>query len=220
MGFSITGNLLPGSMQRPDNVLFVFKKNINQSSSTNTVSNWNIAGYLPVVSTISGLSRALLGLVHTIGHLACSIFSKNKEHHLQEAKLGAKNIKRGLIETFPIIGNITLFINDQIRLGKYEKMADQQIKNNTNAYINHAIMFTYGKEIAKRPLDEYIAELNTLKGSPSVDDMIRITQNQAKLVGQQIIVQTIRGFPWIGIKFLFAIYHALARDRVYVCCTS
>ncbi len=83
MGFSATGNLLPGSIQRPDIVTFIFsEQEEGWSSSTRTLSapcKLNILGYIPVVSTVTGLGRALLGLVHTIVHLACSIFSKKIE---------------------------------------------------------------------------------------------------------------------------------------------
>nr|MBA2729050.1 hypothetical protein [Parachlamydiaceae bacterium] len=100
------------------------------STSTSTDSSntkLNLLGYIPAVSTISGLARALLGVVHTIVHLACSIFSDHREHHLQEALLGAKNIVRGLVEAVPIIGNITMFVVDILRVNKYEKMAKEQI---------------------------------------------------------------------------------------------
>lgn len=180
MGFSATGNLLSGSMQRPDTVTFMFIEQNGWSSSTNTGTTncrLNTLGHIPVVSTITGLGRALLGLVHTIVHLSCSIFSKNREHHLKEAKLGAKNIGRGLVEAIPVIGNITMYIVDQKRMNKFEKMANDQIDKNKPAYDNHAVMFIYGQEIAKRPMDEFSVEVDKLKRTPTPADIERIIRN-------------------------------------------
>jgi hypothetical protein len=177
MGFSATGNLLPGSMQRPDIVTFMLlKPGSTQTGSTNC--RLNLLGYIPVVSTITGLGRALLGLVHTIVHLACSIFSKNRDHHLEEAKLGAKNIGRGLIEAIPVIGNITMFIVDLKRMNKFEKMAKDQIDKNKSAYNNQAVMFIYGQEIAKRPINEFNSEMEKLNKKPTQADIERIIRNE------------------------------------------
>src|ERR1700722_18020208 len=104
---SITGNLLPGSVQRPDIMTFVACTSLRTDISSG-VCTLNKLGYIPGVSTITGLGRSLLGIVHTIAHLACAIFSKNQSDHLQEAGLGLKNIVRGVIEAIPIIGNITI----------------------------------------------------------------------------------------------------------------
>lgn len=176
MDFSVTGNLLPGSIQRPDIVTIVFTqdhKYVHRSSEC-----WqNTLGYIPVVSTVTGLTRALLGLVHTIAHLACSIFTKNRDHHLQEAKLGAKNIGIGLVEAIPFIGNIRMFFVNQERLSKFEIMAEQQMGKKYSAYDHHAVMFIYGKEIAKRPLAEYYSEIGKLK-KPTQADIERIICNK------------------------------------------
>ena len=109
---SFIWNTLPGSFQRPDIETIVVKEKGKDLDTDTGYCSSNVLGYLPVVSTITGLGRTLLGIVHTIVHLACSIFSKNRDHHFQEVSLGAKNIGRGLIEAIPIIGNITMFIVD------------------------------------------------------------------------------------------------------------
>jgi hypothetical protein len=152
MSFSVTGNLLTGSKQRPDiTTIAIVKPGIRNIRSDSSMLN--CLGYLPVISTISGLSRALLGTVHTIGHLACAIFSKHKEHHLQEAKLGLKNIGRGLIEAIPIIGNITMLIIDIQRTSIFENMVKNQIEMNHSYYDNHVTKFAWGKEIKRLPLE-------------------------------------------------------------------
>ncbi len=182
MGFSAT-NLLPGSMQRPDTVTFIFSESKGCSSSTNTGTGstnckLNTLGYIPVVSTITGLGRALLGIVHTIVHLVCAIFPKNREHHLQEASLGAKNIGRGLVEAIPVIGNITMVVVDLLRMNKFEKMAKEHIGKNKAAYDNHAAMFIYGQEIAKRPMAEFNVEIEKLNRKPTLADLEKIIRNQ------------------------------------------
>ena len=81
MGFSATESLLTGSVQRPDTTTFVMSKSEGGSSSStagSTNCQLNKLGYIPVVSTITGLGRTLLGIVHTIVHLVSAIFS-NKE---------------------------------------------------------------------------------------------------------------------------------------------
>lgn len=184
MGFSITGNLLHGSMQRPDTVTFIFSetKNIGFASTKELVGSTNCKlnqlGYIPVVSIITGLGRLLLAIIHTIVHLVCAIFSKNREHHLQEASLGAKNIVRGLVEVIPIIGNITMFVVDLLRINKFEKMAKEHIERNKAAYNNQAVMFTYGQEIAKRPIAEFNVEVAGLNRKPTQADVERIIRNQ------------------------------------------
>jgi hypothetical protein len=183
MSFSATGNLLTGSIQRPDTVTCRFsdktaRRNISSTYSTNCTLNR--LGYKPIVSTITGLGRALLGLVHTIVHLVCAIFSKNKAHHIQEAKLGAKNIARGLIEAIPIIGNITMFVVDYLRMGKFEKMVAEQVNKNRASYDNQAVLFVYGKEFARRPIAEFNAEYENLSSSkkPTEDDLVQIICRQ------------------------------------------
>ena len=49
----------------------------------------NQCGFIPVLSTVTGFGRTLLGLVHTIYHLAGAIFDcPNRTGHLWEAGLG------------------------------------------------------------------------------------------------------------------------------------
>jgi len=120
-------------VQRPDTTTLIILNSDGWSSSTDITSTnckLNRYGYRPIVSTITGLGRALLGIVHTIVHLVCAIFSKNREHYLQEASLGAKNIGRGVVEAIPVIGNITMFVIDLLRMNKYEKVAKKHFEMN------------------------------------------------------------------------------------------
>src|ERR1700722_1527513 len=149
MGFSVTGNLLPGSEQRPEiaTVIILFTRG-PRTASVNC--KLNRVGFIPIVSTITGGGRALLGIVHTIGHLACAIFAKKQGAHLQEAWFGAKNIGRGLIEAMPIIGNITMFVIDRLRIKKHEVMARSYIEQSSGC-MQYAILFIDGQEKFRKP---------------------------------------------------------------------
>jgi len=174
MGFSATGNLLPGSVERPDTMTFLFVKESGSSwTMGSTNCKLNTYGYIPGVSTITGIGRALLGIVHAIIHLACSIFSQNRSHHLAEAFLGAKNIGRGLIEAIPIIGNITMFFVDIKRMNRFETMALDHVKNKAE-YKNQSILFVYGQEIAKQPTDKVTEKMNSFGRKPTNVDLERI----------------------------------------------
>lgn len=182
VGFSATGNLLPGSMQQLDTATFI---TLEQQPDSDSIHIWsstcmlNTLGYIPVVSTITGSGRAVIAVVHTVVHLVCSIFSKNRNYHLKEAKLGAKHIIRGVIEATPVIGNIIVIMLDRVRINKFEKMAEKQINKNRDAYNNHIIMFIHGKEIAKCSIDEYKSGLQKLKNQPSAADIERIIRCEA-----------------------------------------
>ena len=121
--FSATGNILSGSQHRPD-IYTISKhktippvnygdlKNPTVEKSVQFSTCWlNNLGKIPGVSTITGSGRALLGIAHSIFHLASAIFgSKNRAKHLEEAKLGGKNIGQGLVEMIPVIGNIIMIL--------------------------------------------------------------------------------------------------------------
>lgn len=168
MGISNIAHWLPGSKERPDTVTFAFIKTHGSTLISSTNCKLNILGYIPVVSTITGLSRALLGLVHTIIHLVCAVFG-NREMHLKEACLGLKNICIGLIEAIPVIGNITILFIDIYRIDKYEKQAQDLINKNHAAYNDQAVLFIYGEEVAKRSLKEYNAEVVKIKTATATD---------------------------------------------------
>lgn len=188
--FSATGNILSGSADRPDMYTIATKKLTSQSTSLvfisensnrlgSTLCTFNKLGYIPGISTVTGCGRALLGIVHSIVHLASAVFdSKNRAKHLEEAKLGGKNIARGLIEMIPVIGNITMCVVDWRRTIKFEKQAEEVMKQNPGKYNHHTMLFIYGKEIAKRPNAEVDKQLAKIK-KPSEFDLINIIKNKA-----------------------------------------
>ena len=136
--------ILPGSIERPDIITFTMLKELGPNAprpvwgDNNKMTNlddlypcdaWshtcklNKLGYIPGVSTITGLGRSLLGIVHTIVHLAASVFSEKKGEHLQEAGLGLKNIARGCVEVVPVAGNLIMYVIDSLRIIKAEENA-------------------------------------------------------------------------------------------------
>ncbi len=93
----------------------------------NFENTFNKLGYIPIVSTITGSTRALYGtaeLTAGIG-LQCLkgaqyFITANPEHRNEAAAgywyafHGAHNINRGAIECVPVIGNISTILYDHI----------------------------------------------------------------------------------------------------------
>jgi hypothetical protein len=188
MSFSVTGDILTGSIERPDLITFVYTevdKNITKYSLdiSSSINKLNKLGYIPGVSTITGLVRSLLGVVHTIIHLACSILSANRGWHLKEAKLGARNIGRGVFETIPIIGNITMFIRDSARMSECERIAKKQVEKNVRMYDRYVATFFNGQEIAKCLVEKLNEERRKLANPPSLTECARIIRR----IGQPVI---------------------------------
>jgi hypothetical protein len=184
--FSATGGVLTGSQLRPDTYTISIKESKGFSSSSSIASSnctLNKLGYTPVVSTITGCGRALLGVIHSIVHLASAIFdAKNRAHHLEETKLGGKNIGRGLVEMLPIIGNITMFVVDLKRMNKFEKQAKEIMAQNPDDYNNHITLFAYGKEIANHTKEAVQDALksrpkNTMVSEIMMFDLLKDMQN-------------------------------------------
>jgi len=144
MGLSITGNFLTGPWVRSDitrkedfrkdNVTVATPSDLADGDmrlttvthtfeGTGPEPHWlNICGMIPGVSTITGVGRSLVGLVHMVAHLAKAIFDKpNRDEHLREAGLGFYNLVRGLVEAVPVAGNIVVIVFDVYRLNKEQK---------------------------------------------------------------------------------------------------
>jgi len=151
MSFSATRNILPGSLKNPDITTLAFSSTSSYNFSTKA-HLLNYFGWGVVISTITGLGRALLGLVHMIIHLVAAIFSTLKDHHLKEAELGAWNFGFGLIEMIPIIGNIAMALINIKRQKHYEKLAKDIVYANPAGYSNQAVLFAYGKEIDRKQI--------------------------------------------------------------------
>jgi len=91
----------------------------------------NKCGLIPGISTITGIGRTFVGLVHMIAHLAKAIFDQPKrDKHLNEARLGLYNVMRGLVEAIPVAGNLVVAVFDLYRLNKeiYHKDVTSQLQ--------------------------------------------------------------------------------------------
>lgn len=88
-----------------------------RASANHSVCPLNIMGFIPGVSTLSGTYRTLVGLAYLIKCVACNIFDKaNRTQHQEGIKIAAANIRRGLLEIIPIVGNIIVGISDASRI--------------------------------------------------------------------------------------------------------
>ena len=159
MSFSVTGNLLRGSIQRPDAAILATLDN-DQVKTYNTLSRWNRYGYVPVLSTITGFARTLLATIHTIAHAALATLSKNRAHHLNEASLGLKNIVRGCVEMVPLIGNTAVYLFDQKRINLTKKFAEDQLISHPKLYREHVAVFYGSQELGRCSFDDFRKALN------------------------------------------------------------
>lgn len=90
---------------------------ITRDSGNHAFSPLNILGYIPVLSTITGLYRTLVGLAYLIKSLACAIFdAPSRKLHVEGIKIAAANIGRGLLEMIPVIGNLFVINIDASRM--------------------------------------------------------------------------------------------------------
>lgn len=184
MNFSVTGHLLT-----PDITTIVYEYPKSSANECFRVSHGNIKletttstlnemGYAPLIGTFSGCARTLLGIVHTIGHLALTIFSKYRKRHLQETTLGLINIGRGIVEMIPALGNYLMVKIDMRRKELYHKKSLELLQKAMGPQID-AFMFAYGKEVARRPKAEFVAEMDTLGNDFTTYDVMKIIQNKA-----------------------------------------
>jgi len=141
--------------------------------ASSSICKLNKFGYMPVMSTITGLGRALLGIIHTIVHLVSAIFDRqNQAQHVQESTLGAKNIARGIVEAIPIAGNLAMYITDEIRIHKFIDMDEERRESNRAARNNDEIVIlsAYGEEIAQKPQAQITQALGALNRPVTLAD--------------------------------------------------
>lgn len=180
MGFSATGTLLDNYYQT-----LVFydpsekdsKEDDSKLVTKTSMSLLNALGAIPVVSVITGISRVLLGIIHTIVHLVTAIFT-NREHHLNEAWWGLKNIGRGCIEVVPLIGNLTILLLDGFAIRGYEKIANEKIQKSDEGQV---VLFSDGEEMGKLPIADYGKAIAALGREPTSSEKEDIILKKNKL---------------------------------------
>lgn len=71
--------------------------------------------YIPVIGILTSLTRLVLGVLHTLGHLIAYAITKNKGHQIHAIK-GSIEILYAFIESIPLVGRIyllALYLNEQ-----------------------------------------------------------------------------------------------------------
>lgn len=152
---SATGQYIPGSTQYPEISSIIYRNTVDTQTC-----RWNISLYIPGVSTVTGFGLALLGLVHTINHLTRAVFdSQNRNFHLQEAKLGAVSILKGIVGMVPIAGNSILLIKDFIVAFKESKNAVLYLSKHRNKCFSNMVLVVGDKKVASKneaELEEFL----------------------------------------------------------------
>ena len=174
--FSATFNILPGSKIHPSIATVITDQNYDTQ-----VSRLNTLGYIPLVSTITGCCRALLGIIHAIVHLVVAIFSKDTAYHLGQAALGGRNIARGLIEMVPIIGNVALLGRDLVVAWKSTCEARKYAESHRDEVTGRSVLFVDNENVASKSFVDMI-QLLTKEGytpnsnPPQFWDIVRCIQ--------------------------------------------
>lgn len=182
--FSITGDLLPGfgytrlqnnfgCIDYAAHVLMVQDDDCN----TYTVAYLELSKFsdyarYPLLSTFSGFGRALLGVIHTVGHFALLIFALIRnglgiqfeeqgrggvcgsdicrhriwEHDIEliatEMLFGCKQVFTGLYEMIPIVGNLISYYQQQ------QFLKDQVSRPfDSSSWINYSVTAENGRSI-------------------------------------------------------------------------
>jgi hypothetical protein len=131
-----------------------------------------VVDHIPVISTFSGPVKVVVGLIHSIAHLAAAIFDRaHWANHIEEAKLGAKNIVRGAVATVPLIGNFMIIQYDISRQRAYIR----KIKFEENC----AVLYECGKKVARVSATEYYQKL---RENPTPRALLDFMRGQSSVV--------------------------------------
>jgi len=121
-----------GNKNQPDTVMTFVKSETENTPLTRIylpTANW--MGIMPVMSTFSGIARIIKATKVIFNHISQINFKKN-DPHLHECWNGFKNLFRGLVESVPIIGNISLMFFEGIRAAHYDNKVSQSLKDQSN----------------------------------------------------------------------------------------
>jgi hypothetical protein len=121
-----TDRFICGMPHRPDMRFVTINKqdvrengNFTEESYVCVFINWSTyIDRLPIISNVSGATKLVLGLIHSIYYLALYIFGRHdrKEHNLSEIKIGIYNITRGaVLLSIPIFGSMLVYYYDKKR---------------------------------------------------------------------------------------------------------
>ncbi|CRX38683.1 hypothetical protein [Estrella lausannensis] len=163
MSFAIF-TTLPGSDAYPEFITVVNPVGLGVTVDTQPTT-WNRLGWCPVISTITGIARALLGIVHMIAHLACALFSASSAYHFTQARLAVSNVFRGVGEALPLIGNLAFFVKDMITGIDESKKGLEYLESHPEDRGN-VVLLVSGEAKAVNTREEFINQLLTAGFSP------------------------------------------------------
>lgn len=109
------------------------------------VHSKNTAGYIPIYSIGIGGRRICENLISLIKDMAMTIlFQQSPVTTFVNLKNSTWQILRGAIEIVPIIGNLTIYNIDRIRIKMIERHINQHLENKPdtrNYYANGRVVF-------------------------------------------------------------------------------
>lgn len=161
----------------------------------------NKLGYIPLLSSLTGGARSIVGLSHAIAHLASFILTyvtglyktyihgyissnpaklywENPNYDKKEIKIGFNNFVRGCIEFIPVIGNITMIAFDRFRMNRYENKVKELIDKNPKDFENSITAFNKGIATATKPIT-------------ALDEILTGKEHQ-------VLINTFDKSPWIS----------------------
>lgn len=111
--------------------------------------SFNQAGHFPIVSTFSGLVRALAGVFQTALSIVFGILSAISDcpalsqRHWGMATHGLVNISRGAVEMVPVVGNLLCYRYDQDSRFRYlgESWSPKALWNRFLSYSEELSLF-------------------------------------------------------------------------------
>lgn len=166
---NLISSILKGSDYNPDMYTFAVmtkeqvgcKVDIEVGCKTDIevrVCKLNKLGYVPLVSTVTGAGRCILGsayaLYHGGGYL---IDAKDRCYRWREFKTGMYNASRGLIEALPFLGNTLTILYDYRRKNRYYKNTKRLFLDLN--YRNHVVVSINKRVIARKNIDEITKEI-------------------------------------------------------------
>ncbi len=184
MEFSATGNLLTGRSSSPKFITIIPCDGKSYRRKTK-INKLDLLGAFPIISSFTGFGRTLLGIAHTIVHLSCAIFLKNRKYHLNETKIGIKNAGIGLLTMIPIIGNIAAYLLNSKSLKKHIEKIDETVMVDSNQrpiqfkkeFIGHTLLFYNNTLYAQCLSEKFQNECKKLKPNHSLKDERNIILN-------------------------------------------
>lgn len=140
-----------GTNEQPDVLSFFVKGTKTTFINVRASANWK--GYVPVKSSLTGVTRISIAANKIFTELSHATFHPN-DLHLHECWNAFRNLFRGILETIPLIGNVTLMIFDLVREQIiFNSKIEQDIapkENIVGIAIDGTVVFTIDLEYLKK----------------------------------------------------------------------